>query len=165
MPLPLSPSLVERHIDLVPSRPDDAPFLCLLYAAGRAAELALTGWSAEQKRTFCAMQFAARERHYAQVFDSAVSCILRRDAIPVGRLYADFNAAEALHLIDIALIPEVQGQGLGTLILTWLIEQARAGDRPLALQVAFDNPARRLYDRLGFVVTQEGFPYSSMLCR
>jgi ribosomal protein S18 acetylase RimI-like enzyme len=73
--------------------------------------------------------------------------------------------ADAVHLIDIALIPEIRGKGLGTQLLNWLIGFARSGDRLLTLEVAFDNPAQRLYERLGFVVTRQGFPYSSMLCR
>lgn len=126
-------------------------------------ELAATGWSAAQKQAFCDMQFDARERHYIRAFPSAFSGVVREKGVPVGRLYVDF--ADAVHLIDIALIPEIRGKGLGTQLLNWLIGFARSGDRLLTLEVAFDNPAQRLYERLGFVVTRQGFPYSSMLCR
>jgi ribosomal protein S18 acetylase RimI-like enzyme len=140
-------------------------FLRALYATRRASELERMGWSESQKKSFCDMQFDAQERYYAASFETAFSGILRREDVPIGRLYVDFNDVNALNLIDIALVPEERGRRLGEAILSWLLELARANHRPVTLQVAFDNPARRLYERLGFTVTQEGFPYSSMMCR
>ena len=48
---------------------------------------------------------------------------------------------------DIALLPAWRGRGLGGRCLQALVDQGRA----LGIQVELHNPARRLYERLGFV--------------
>lgn len=61
-----------------------------------------------------------------------------------------FVAAEIPEL-SIALLPEFRGAGLGTALLKILISEARAdGYQGLSLSVDPDNPAARLYPRLGF---------------
>ena len=57
-----------------------------------------------------------------------------------------------LLIVDIALLPEMRGTGLGTAILTDLLA---AETRPVQLQVERTNPARRLYERLGFALVEE----------
>jgi ribosomal protein S18 acetylase RimI-like enzyme len=55
--------------------------------------------------------------------------------------------------VSIAVFPECRGQGVGSLLLSSLVTRARAeGHRALSLSVASDNPARRLYARVGFEV-------------
>ena len=70
---------------------------------------------------------------------------------PVGRIVTD-RGTEAFTLVDIALLPERCGRGLGTRLLAAVMDEARAVGRPLRLSVTAHNPgARRLYERLGFV--------------
>jgi ribosomal protein S18 acetylase RimI-like enzyme len=53
--------------------------------------------------------------------------------------------------ITIGVSPPARGHGVGTSLLTALIEHARrAGFSALSLSVEADNPAARLYERLGF---------------
>jgi RimJ/RimL family protein N-acetyltransferase len=53
--------------------------------------------------------------------------------------------------LGIAVSPEVRGRGIGRALLASLIEHARAAQLPaLSLSVESDNPALRLYERLGF---------------
>jgi ribosomal protein S18 acetylase RimI-like enzyme len=59
-------------------------------------------------------------------------------------------------------LPEFQGRGLGTTILGDVIEHARMGRRPVSLQVLKVNPARRLYERLGFVISGESETHFQM---
>lgn len=54
--------------------------------------------------------------------------------------------------ISIAIVPAYRGQGIGTLLLTELIAQATGQYAALSLSVDPQNPAMRLYERLGFVV-------------
>ena len=61
---------------------------------------------------------------------------------------------ENCRLIDIALMPQVRGRGFGTALLTDLMSFAAASGKPVTLSVLPDNPARRLYVRLGFATTQ-----------
>jgi ribosomal protein S18 acetylase RimI-like enzyme len=64
--------------------------------------------------------------------------------------------------VDIALLPEFRGRGIGGGQLASLIQQCRAEKLPLRLQVLKENPAQRLYERLGFNKTSEDQMYIQM---
>jgi GNAT superfamily N-acetyltransferase len=61
----------------------------------------------------------------------------------------------ALFLGQLYLSKHMQHQGIGTRVLQMLIEQARRAGRPFTTGVVKINPARRLYERLGFRPTHE----------
>jgi ribosomal protein S18 acetylase RimI-like enzyme len=90
------------------------------------------------------LQHDARERAYAAAYPSTRDEIVLLDDVPVGRLLTA-PLADGSHLVDIALVPRHQSRGLGTLLLGRLLA---AG--PVTLRVDATNPARRLYERLGF---------------
>lgn len=53
--------------------------------------------------------------------------------------------------LTIALLPEARGRGIGTALMEQLIHSAREHHYPgISLSVARENPARHLYQRLGF---------------
>jgi ribosomal protein S18 acetylase RimI-like enzyme len=52
--------------------------------------------------------------------------------------------------MDIALVPEHRGTGIGTQLLRELQEEARSAGKSLTIHVERFNPAMRLYERLGF---------------
>ena len=58
-------------------------------------------------------------------------------------------------LVQLQIVPAFQGRGLGTLIVQELIAEAQRAGATLRLSVLKTNPARRLYERLGFVVVAE----------
>jgi GNAT superfamily N-acetyltransferase len=138
----------------------DGPFLRRLYALSRP-ELALAGWSADQLESFLAMQFSARERHYREWFPAADDLLVLLDGQPVGRLCVDRGAAE-IRIVDVALLPEHQGSGIGSALLSGLQEEAAVAGVPLALQVEAGNPAANLYGRLGFVIDAGDGVYNAM---
>jgi ribosomal protein S18 acetylase RimI-like enzyme len=54
--------------------------------------------------------------------------------------------------LSIAVAPSARGLGIGTRLLTTLIDRARRGGyQALSLSVEVDNPAARLYERFSFV--------------
>ncbi|MFB9071445.1 GNAT family N-acetyltransferase [Citricoccus parietis] len=61
----------------------------------------------------------------------------------------------------IAVVPEAEGQGLGTAMLQWMVaESGRRRARDLLLEVREDNPrAQALYARYGFehIHTRAGY--------
>ena len=61
-------------------------------------------------------------------------------------------AADSIYIDNIQLSSVHRGKGLGTAILRGLLRE-HAGRR-VHLTTFADNPARRLYERLGFVVTE-----------
>jgi len=53
------------------------------------------------------------------------------------------------------VVPAQQRRGIGTRVLRMLIDEWTPTGRPVVLGVLKNNPARRLYDRLRFIVTGE----------
>jgi ribosomal protein S18 acetylase RimI-like enzyme len=132
---------------------DDTAFLLRVYASTRRDELAGTGWGEAQVQTFLEMQFRAQDRYYREQFPDGRFEIVEVDGCRVGRLCTD-RSGEAIHLIDIALLSEHRCGGLGGAIVRSLLAEAAAAAIPVSLHVELHNPARRLYERLGFVATE-----------
>ena len=59
---------------------------------------------------------------------------------------------EAVPELSIAVLPEYRGQGVATALLPRLLSEAAQWFEAVSLSVSESNPARRLYERLGFVV-------------
>ena len=157
----LPAALVSQGYALRPESEADIPFLMRLYASTRAAELETAPWSAEQKQAFLASQFQAQRHHYrAYIPDCAFDVIVKNGA-PVGRLYIEPRQTQ-LHIVDIALLPEHRGQGLGGAIMRALQAQAAAQGKGVGIFVEKFNPALRLYRRLGFVEIADREVYLEM---
>lgn len=81
--------------------------------------------------------------------------VVEVDGIPAGRLRV-VRASDRLELAGIQLLPQHQSQGIGTHIVTELMNEAQSSDRRVELNVEKDNPrARALYERLGLVWESE----------
>lgn len=146
----LSPAAV--HVALRPETEADAPFRLALFRASRGP-----GWDqiplpAEMLVKVMEQQFNAQIQGYQTAYPRARLEIVTVGGEPVGRLATD-RSAEVLHLIDIAVVPERRGQGIGGTVLRSLMDEAAAAGTPVTLQVARDNlAAQRLYHRLGFAL-------------
>jgi GNAT superfamily N-acetyltransferase len=139
---------------LRPEREDDLDFLRLLYASTRAEELAPVPWSPEQKEAFCAQQFAAQRVWYRDRYPGATFEVIEVEGRPVGRLYLE-RRAEEIRLMDVSLVPEARGRGIGSALLGGLIGAARSAGLPLTVHVERENRALALYLRLGFRVRDD----------
>ena len=141
-------------ITLRPIRQGDEPFLAKLYASTRQDELAQTGWDQKQIDDFLAMQFAAQHRYYLDHLPPSEFNIIEGDGKPIGRLYVG-DWEDDIRLIDIALLPDHRGLGIGSRLIRDVMDRAASFDKPVRLHVEQNNPARRLYERLGFIVLEE----------
>jgi ribosomal protein S18 acetylase RimI-like enzyme len=102
------------------------------------------------------MQFDAQRRHYSAYYRDAAHDLVVVEGEPAGRLYVARDKDEIL-VVDIALLPEHQRRGIGSALLAELLAEADETGKTLSLHVEHRNPARRLYERLGFVtVADEG---------
>lgn len=128
---------------------DDLPFLRTLYASTRADELAPVPWPEAQKRAFLDHQFELQRAQYREHYVGAEWLVIEREAVPIGRIYLKRSSAE-VRLMDIALMPDVRGQGLGTRLTQALIDWAATQGLPVTLHVEPFNPAYRMYRRFGF---------------
>lgn len=131
----------------------DEDFLRALYASTRADELAPLPWAAEEKRQFLAQQFALQHRYYRQVFPDADYLLVLHDGEPIGRVYVTRDA-DALNLVDIALLPQWRGRGIGSALLGELVDESERTRRAIELHVEPNNPAGRLYGRFGFELVE-----------
>lgn len=103
---------------------------------------------------FCRLQFNAQTTDYQRNYPDASFQIIERDGVAAGRLLV-MREDEKIHVIDIALLPEHRGAGIGTKFLRELQDEAKAAGKPLSIHVERFNPARRLYERLGFQQVEE----------
>ena len=137
----------------------DAPFAARLYATTRAEEVARTGWPPETQAAFLAQQHHAQHVYYRSAYPAGEWLLIERAGAPIGRLYLAEEMGKLL-LVDISLLPEERGTGLGTAILTDLLD---GETRPVELHVERFNPARRLYERFGFKLVEEQPVYLRMI--
>ncbi|WP_353849326.1 GNAT family N-acetyltransferase [Xanthomonas oryzae] len=129
----------------------DLPWLQDLYASTRSDELARVPWPDATKRAFADQQFALQRTHYRQQFADADFLIVQANGLSIGRLY--LHRATAHHtLVDISLLPDWRGKGIGSQLIAHAQARARDAGCALSLHVLHANPAaQRLYVRLGFV--------------
>ena len=138
-----------QMVGLRPVRSSDREFLLAVYASTREAELALVDWSDEQKDAFVRHQFEAQTAHYLEHYTGASFKVIEVDGEPAGRLYVA-RWEDEIRVMDIALLPEHRGTGIGTRLLRDLLDEAEASGKKVTVHVELNNPALRLYQRLGF---------------
>jgi len=131
----------------------DQPFLLHLYGTTREVELQATGWTHEQKAQFVQMQFDAQQRAYF-AYPGAAFFVIEQDGAAAGRLYLQ-QREDALLIIDISLVPERCGAGIGHAVISAVFAQAVAVGKRVQIHVERFNPALRLYQRMGFQLVED----------
>jgi len=95
---------------------------------------------------------AAHRARLLHRYDTAqVICI---DGTPAGLLKAHRTDTEWV-VVQIQVLPTLQGRGIGERVLHRVLRAAQADALPVTLKVIKGNPAKRLYDRLGFEIVGE----------
>ena len=141
--------------------PGDAGFLHRVYAFSREDELRPIAWSEAQKAAFLELQFGAQKAHYEERYPHAAYLVVEVDGAAAGRLYVDRTASD-INVLDIALLPPYRGRGVGRGLLESLLAEAASTRRTVSLHVEQYNPARRLYERLGFRALESNGVYVRM---
>lgn len=155
---PLTDKLILR-----PVTTEDEPLLDALFVEEKMAQLAGLGLSESQKRSLVEMQARGRRMTYATQYPAAIDLILLDGkGVAVGRLLVD-RQADCWRIVDIAIRTAYRGLGLGTLALQESQRQAAAVGAGMELQVMRFNPARRLYERLGFHAVREDAVMAEMV--
>lgn len=136
-------------VTLRPVDADDHAFLSALYAHSRAAEMALVDWPEQAKRDFLQQQFDLQHAYYVANYPGADFLVVELDGARAGRIYV-YRSPGDIRVMDVALLPELRGRGIGSGLLAELIEESERSGSSITLHVEADNPAVRLYQRLGF---------------
>lgn len=103
------------------------------------------------------MQFRARQSAYAAAHPASHDYVVTRrtDRAPVARLLVDWSLQDAPVVwgIDVAVHPARRAGAVGLCLLRAWVNTCDWLARPAQLHVLPHNPARRIYQRLGFVET------------
>jgi len=143
------------------AEPGDRDFLLQVYASTREEELRLVDWSDDQKAVFVRMQFEAQDAYYREHYHPATFDVIEVDGEPAGRLYVA-RWEDEIRIVDVALLPEFRGRGIGTRLLRGLLDEAARAGLRLSIHVEKHNPALRLYARLGFAAVADRGVYLLM---
>lgn len=139
----------------------DLEFLFRVYASTREEELKQTDWSDEIKLGFLSMQFHAQHTQYMENYPNKVFSLILYDDMPVGRLYLNRSINE-IRIVDIAILPEYCGQGIGATLLKDIQQESTAKNITVSIHVEKYNPALNLYKRLGFEIVEDRDVYYFM---
>ncbi|MEA2883890.1 MAG: hypothetical protein QOH32_3146 [Bradyrhizobium sp.] len=152
------------HLTFRPATDADLPLLARVYASTRAEELAPLPLSEAQKAAFLEAQFQLQHAHYRKYYPKADWLVIARDGVDIGRLYIERWPTQH-RIIDIALLPEYRGAGAGEALLRDLMDEAASAGKAVSIHVEKQNPAMRLYRRLGFVTEEDKGVYDLMRWR
>jgi ribosomal protein S18 acetylase RimI-like enzyme len=141
-----------RSVRLRPATTADTELLVAVYAASRADELDRATWQPGQREAFERMQFELQDRQYRAAHPQGSFDVVEVDGQPAGRLYLSERSEreDDIRIVDIALLPALQGQGLGSALVRAVTDRAAAGGRSVSLHVEIGHRAAGLYERLGF---------------
>ena len=137
-------------VELRPATPADEPFLRNLMTRTIADELGAWAWPEAIRADLLQKQSDARAiamRSTWRDLDDRIILIQNKLA---GRI-AVARTADEVWLVDLLVLPEHRGAGIGTAALKMVLEDARRVGKPVRLHVNITHRASRFYERLGFV--------------
>ncbi len=129
------------EITLRDATQEDFAFLYELHRSALKEYIDLTwGWDEDWQADY-----------FRRKFDTTGKRIIQHDGVDIGCL-AVVDKADQIFLSYIALAPGFQGRGIGTQLIKTVLLQGRKQNVPVTLKVLGTNPAKELYERLGFTV-------------
>jgi ribosomal protein S18 acetylase RimI-like enzyme len=93
-----------------------------------------------------------QQAHVAHIlfhFDAAQIVSIKQQAVALLKAYSD---EQQWHLVQVQVAPDYQGKGLGSQLVKKIMHQAGTEQKKVSLRVLTFNPAKALYERLGFTV-------------
>lgn len=128
----------------------DEPFLKRLVFETVAAELGAWAWPEPMRSHLLGIQYTSRRQSHRVNCPGSVSRIIEADAVPAGWLVVN-TLPDEVHLVDILVLAEFRGFGIGTAAIREILQEAAESSKPVRLSVYRTNHAAiRLYERLGF---------------
>jgi len=138
-----------------PALVQDEVFLYELFVAIRGPMFAYAPITAAQREHLLRIQFRGQLATYTQNYPNSCYHIVLLDSQPVGRLWVA-PADHGFVLVDIGIHPTVQSQGLGTVLIQRLQQEAQRLKFTIRSTVDRFNPGSlRFHKKLGFQITRE----------
>jgi ribosomal protein S18 acetylase RimI-like enzyme len=139
---------------------EDDAFLRRLYLDARPEFAAL---GPGQLDAVVDLQLRAQREQYRHEHPDAQDHVVVVDGVPVGRCWTA-ESERQLWILALAVLSTSRGRGVATAVLRDVCEHAASSGRTVGLSVwAANEPARRLYERLGFRPGTESGGYLAML--
>jgi len=132
------------RIGLRPGAPEDREYLWRLHRETMRDYVDRT-WSWDD---------AIQRGRFDENFDPLSFFIIEKDGEPAGYISIR-RPGDEIFLASIEICPAQQNQGIASRLIKELFDEADRSHLPVTLQVLKVNPARRLYERLGFQCTGE----------
>lgn len=137
-------------VTLRPEGPRDEAFLRRLIVDTVGAELGASAWPEPMRSHLLDIQYAARRHYHGSGLPETSSQIIQADGSDVG-WFLTTDLPHEIRLVEIMVLPEQRGRGIGTAALRPLLAAAAAASKPVRLTVNVTNRAAiALYERLGF---------------
>ncbi|WP_192458074.1 GNAT family N-acetyltransferase [Musicola keenii] len=134
------------HLELLPATESDINYLLHLRTLTMKRYLEDVGAPTDKET------FLQRIRH-----EFAHANIIMVDSQRAGLFKYRFIAEQQhWYLLQIQVHPDYQHRGIGGMLISDVIARAAKHHHPVVLSVLKSNPARKLYERLGFRITSEG---------
>jgi GNAT superfamily N-acetyltransferase len=149
------------RLSLSPIARSDEPFLSALYATTRAEEMALVPWNKEQKGAFLQSQFNLQHQFYITNYPHALFRIIVFEGEKIGRLYV-CELEDEIRIIDLTILPEYRGRGLGTELITDILRPAA---KPVRIHLEAFSRSIGLFTRLGFRLHSDEGVYQLWECK
>lgn len=136
--------MVRAEITLRAATQDDANFLWELHCAALKPHVsAVYGWDE-----------AFQRRYFLENYSTLHNNVIQYQGVDAGVIAIEETKVGYI-LSSIELLPEYQGMGIGTELITDLLDRAAARGLPVSLRTLKNSPARPLYERLGFQIIGE----------
>jgi ribosomal protein S18 acetylase RimI-like enzyme len=129
--------------------PEDEPFVRNLIITTVADELAAWAWPEALRAQLLEMQYKGRRQAIDDGYTDAERQIILLDEQPVGWVVV-LTGEQDTHIIDIAIMPDQRGKGIGGTVLGEIIAASDCRGKSTRLSVNITNRAAHLYERLGF---------------
>lgn len=141
----------QSNLDVRLANDNDEAFLESVFFSTREDLLQLN-LPATMLELLLRQQYKLQQQSYSQRWPGVQYHIVYAMGLPVGKFMLA-HAEKTLHLVDIALLPQARGKGMGSALIKAI--QMAARQHCLAIKLAVENQnwrARKLYEALGFSI-------------
>ena len=145
---------MSRNITFRTVAPEDRAFLLSLFASARERELETLNWDSAQRDAFIEMQFNAQQNHYQNHFPQREHLVVFLDSRSIGMMDIA-RGSEEIRVLDVIIRPENRNAGIGTALMSDLLDESDRSAKPVRLYVEKFNPVITLYRRLGFQTIED----------
>ncbi len=143
-----------KQLQIRPVTDRDLDFLINVFQSTRLDIMSAEYLPLAQREELVLSQYRAQHQHYQTHFPNADYGVIQLGNQRIGRLYLN-RSGDEIHLIDISILPEFRGQGIGQTLIAAIQQEAKMHKKKVRLHVEKANRARRLYLRNGFRQTNE----------